>query len=290
MGIYVDLTGRPDLSPYAVDGLDPVPLEDPPDDLDLSTDEGRADLCAEDRVRARAVFRAEHGADPRTLTVLSTHEFHYVGGPRTMALVPDLVTAAVRAIVPVRPAPVGRRPSLRKRRKPPAAVPVAVAAPEPEPAPRSVATALGAAPVQAPPGEAVPGEAVPGEAAPGEAPPGEAPPGEAVPADAPPAVTARRAARATASVPVQRPTPVDVAAPAVDVAYYALADSADHPTGLLVVAMLPRGPQTLRWEAPGSRTAGSPIPVSRQRAEEISREALGFELPAEPRLPELPNG
>jgi len=56
------------------------------------------------------------------------------------------------------------------------------------------------------------------------------------------------------------------------------------------VAMLPRGPQTLRWEAPGARTAGSPTPVSRQRAEEISRLALGFELPAEPRLPELLNG
>jgi hypothetical protein len=76
----------------------------------------------------------------------------------------------------------------------------------------------------------------------------------------------------------------------VDVAYYALADSAHQPTGLLVVAMLPGGPQTVRWEAPGARTAGSPTPVSRQRAEEISRQALGFELPAEPKLPELLNG
>jgi hypothetical protein len=94
-----------------------------------------------------------------------------------------------------------------------------------------------------------------------------------------------------AAAATERPAEAaDGAAPAVDVAYYALADSADRPTGLMVVAMLPKGPQTVRWEAPGSRTSGSPTPVSRQRAEEISRLALGFELPAEPKLPELLNG
>ena len=87
-------------------------------------------------------------------------------------------------------------------------------------------------------------------------------------------------------MPVQR-------APVADqpsFAYYALADQADRPTGLLVVAMLPTGPRTRRWEAAGARSAGSPSPVSRERAEEISRQALGFELPAEARLPEVFHG
>jgi hypothetical protein len=236
-GVYIDLRGRPDLAPYAAAGPTPIALEEPPDDHDLSTDEGRADLCAEDRARARAAFRAAHGADPGALTLLSSHEFHYVGAgeSRSMALVPDLLAAAVRAIVPVRPPPGPRRPNLRKRRRR-------------SPAPGAEPTARAAEP-------------------------------------AAPAPTVR----ATASVPVTRPAPPDDT-PSVDVAYYALADSSHHPTGLLVVAMLPTGPQTVRLEAPGARTAGSPTPVSRQRAEEISREALGFELPAEPRLPELRGG
>jgi hypothetical protein len=264
MGVYIDLTGRPDLAPYAAHDLAPVTLDGPPDDHDLSTDEGRTDLCAEDRARARAAFRAEHGGDSRALTVLSTHEFHYVGGgnedSRSMALVPDLLTAAVRGIVPVRPAPGPRRPNLRKRRKRNPAPVVAMAT-------ASVSALMEPATPVAEHASPVADPAAP----------------TADPAAAAPTV------RATASVP--RPAPPDpVAAPAVDVAYYALADSAQHPTGLLVVAMLPKGPQTVRWEAPGARTAGSPTPVSRQRAEEISREALGFELPAEPRLPELLNG
>ena len=219
VGIYIDLTGRPDLTTYAAAGIGPVALGAVPPGHDLATEDGRAALRDADRARARAEFRAAHAADPRVLTVLSTHDFHYVGGlamdgeHRKMALVPDLITAAVRAIVPVRPAP--------------------------EPA--------------------------------GEPDPDPDPPSGPV--------------RASASVPV----PAD-ATTTVDVAYYALADSADVPTGLLVVAMLPKGPQTVRWEAPGARSAGSPSPVSRQRAEEISRQALGFELPAEPRLPEVLNG
>jgi hypothetical protein len=98
--------------------------------------------------------------------------------------------------------------------------------------------------------------------------------------------TAAAPARASVPVPMQR-------APAADrpsFAYYALADRAERPTGLLVVAMLPTGPRTRRWEAAGARSAGSPSPVSRERAEEISRLALGFELPAERLLPEVFRG
>ena len=96
-------------------------------------------------------------------------------------------------------------------------------------------------------------------------------------------VQAAATGRAAVSVPVQR-TPV-AAGPSF--AYYALADQADQPTGLLVVAMLPEGPRTRRWEASGARSSGSPNPVSRQRAEEISRQAFGFELPSETSLPEV---
>jgi hypothetical protein len=306
-GIYVDLTGRPDLTPYAAPGLDPVALDEPPDDLDLSTDEDRTVLCAEDRARARAAFRAAHGADAQTMTVLTTHDFQYVDGGQAMALVPDLIAAAVRAIVPVRPAPLSRRPSLRKRRKP--------ARPAPVLPPEQAAATTGSEPAApAPSGPAPPGPAPSGPAASGPAAPGAAAPGPArvsaratvtVPAT-PSASAPPRTVRATASVPVQRTAAANgegtaaangegtaaangEAAP-VDIAYYALADGADQPTGLLVVAMLPGGPQTARWEAPGARTSGSPTPVSRQRAEEISRQSLGFELPAEARLPELLNG
>jgi hypothetical protein len=379
-GIYIDLTGRPDLSPYVAAGLDPIPLEDPPDGFDLSTDEDRAELCADHRAQARAAFRARHGSDARAMTVLTTHDFHYVGDARSMALVPDVIAAAVRAIVPVRPAPSARRPSLRKRRRPqsvagaarpdsavggaaeptqpPAARPATGTAAVPDAVPvMGVAAALStgaapgvaaaradAAPVTAratatvpvvspdrppsttepssttpplsttppstvapstappstdgPPSTAQHSTALPSTTAPSTVAPASTAPSTVAPTAPPPPSTTNppstreppHPVRATASVPVPRSAPPNGEAAPVDVAYYALADSAHQPTGLLVVAMLPGGPQTVRWEAPGARTAGSPTPVSRQRAEEISRQALGFELPAEPKLPELLNG
>ncbi|GIJ66002.1 hypothetical protein Voc01_009190 [Virgisporangium ochraceum] len=299
-GVYIDLTGRPDLAPYARTGIEPVRL--PPCDADdLTTDHGRAALRDADRRQARADFRAAHSGDPATLTLLSTHDFHYVGvyrpgEPRELGLVPDLVAAAVRAISPVRPPPLvpPQRPPRPVAPPPateePAPVPAPAAEQEPEarPDPAIEQTTLDA--------EQEPEPVVPAAgfgvaallSAPGTAPAPAAAPGPAPVAAAPVAAAdpVAAVARAAVSVPVQR-------APLADqpsFAYYALADQADRPTGLLVVAMLPTGPRTRRFEAAGARSAGSPSPVSRERAEEISRQALGFELPAEARLPEVFHG
>lgn len=321
-GVYIDLTGRPDLAPYARPGIEPVRLP-PSDGEDPTTEEGRAALRDADRRRARAQFRAAHSGDPAALTLLSTHDFHYVGvyrpgEPRELGLVPDLVAAAVRAISPVRPPPLvpPKRPP-----RPPVPEPVAVevpvelpAEPEPVPEPEPIREPeLMAEPTPEPAAEPGPVAAAEPEPAAAESEPvaehePAAEPEPAVPvpaaglgvaallsgpgtstapgAAAAAAVAAPAIARASVSVPVQR-------APVADqpsFAYYALADQADRPTGLLVVAMLPTGPRTRRWEAAGARSAGSPSPVSRERAEEISRQALGFELPAEARLPEVFHG
>jgi hypothetical protein len=276
-GVYIDLTGRPDLTPYARQGAGPIRLTDPtpngsgPTGFDLATEAGRAALLDSDRRQARAGFRAAHSGDPAALTLLSTHDFHYVGVhrpgvPREMALVPDLVAAAVRAISPVLPPPA--EPPQRPPRPP---------APEPraEPTQPTQPTETPEPPETAEPATAS-GVAVMPPAA-------EAPtrPGPTVDESGAPVT-----GRASVAVPVQRPP----AATGPSFAYYALADHAHEPTGLLVVAMLPDGPRTRRWEAPGARSAGSPNPVSRQRAEEISRLLFGAELPAETRLPEVFRG
>jgi hypothetical protein len=323
-GVYIDLTGRPDLTPYVAPGVRSVRLGTDPQgepggpEPDLATEQGRTELRDSDRRRARAEFRAAHSDDLGALTLLSTHDFHYVGvhrpgEPRDLALVPDLIAAAVRAISPVRPPPAvpPQRPPRPPEPEPPAPEPEPELSVEPEPEhwPElgpELGLGLGPEPELEPrpepisESEPIPApEAIPEPVVASEPPVRPEPPPEADEPEVPAArvgVAALLAptdpgvrpvnatGRASVSVPPQR-VPAEPS-----FAYYELADRADKPTGLLVVAMLPDGPRTKRWEANGARSAGSPNPVTRQRAEEISREALGFELPAEASLPEVFRG
>ncbi len=99
-GVYVDLTGRFDLRPYTLDGAPEFPLDVSAPAFDLTTESGRRSLLAEDRSRVAAAFRAAYGSNPAAMAVLSTHGFHYVTDARLMALVPNALTDALRAMLP----------------------------------------------------------------------------------------------------------------------------------------------------------------------------------------------
>ncbi|MDG4794488.1 toxin glutamine deamidase domain-containing protein [Micromonospora sp. WMMD1082] len=103
-GIYVDLTGRFDLRPYTLDGAPEFPLTGSAPAFDLSTEAGRKALLSEDRSRVGATFRVTYGSNPAAMAVLSTHTFHYVTDARLMALVPNALTDALRAMLPPEPA------------------------------------------------------------------------------------------------------------------------------------------------------------------------------------------
>jgi hypothetical protein len=102
-GVYVDLTGRFDLRPYALDGAPEFRLAESRAAFDLGTEVGRQSLLAEDRVRARVAFRAEYGANPAAMAVLNTHDFHYLTNARVLALVPDVLARALHGLVPGAP-------------------------------------------------------------------------------------------------------------------------------------------------------------------------------------------
>ncbi|MEV6695167.1 C2 family cysteine protease [Micromonospora sp. NPDC051196] len=105
-GVYVDLTGRFDLRPYTLDGAPEFPLTGSAPAFDLSTEAGRRSLLAEDRSRVAAAFRAAYGSNPAAMAVLSTHGFHYVTDARLMALVPNALTDALRAMLPPDPSTI----------------------------------------------------------------------------------------------------------------------------------------------------------------------------------------
>ncbi|QOC89823.1 toxin glutamine deamidase domain-containing protein [Micromonospora craniellae] len=102
-GVYVDLTGRFDLRPYALDGAPEFTLIASAPAYDLSTPAGRQALLAEDRVRIDAAFRAAYGTNPAAMAVLTTHAFHYQTDARRMALVPNALTEALRSMMPPEP-------------------------------------------------------------------------------------------------------------------------------------------------------------------------------------------
>ncbi|WP_420812897.1 C2 family cysteine protease [Micromonospora zingiberis] len=102
-GVYIDLTGRFDLRPYALDGAPEFPLTVSAPAFDLTTEAGRKALLAEDRSRVAAAFRAAYGSNPAAMAVLSTHGFHYLTDARRMALVPNALTDVLRAMLPPDP-------------------------------------------------------------------------------------------------------------------------------------------------------------------------------------------
>ncbi|WP_433533686.1 C2 family cysteine protease [Micromonospora sp. CA-263727] len=102
-GVYVDLTGRFDLRPYTLDGAPEISLTASTPTFDLDTEAGRNALLSEDRSRAAATFRAAYGSNPAAMAVLSTHSFHYQTDARLMALVPNALTEALRAMMPAEP-------------------------------------------------------------------------------------------------------------------------------------------------------------------------------------------
>ncbi|MEU8326949.1 hypothetical protein [Micromonospora sp. NPDC048839] len=102
-GVYVDLTGRFDLRPFVLDGVSEMKLAESTAAFDLGTEVGRRSLLAEDRVRTRAAYRAEYGANPAAVALLNTHDFHYLTTARVLALVPDVLARALHSLVPGAP-------------------------------------------------------------------------------------------------------------------------------------------------------------------------------------------
>lgn len=105
-GVYIDLTGRFDLRPYTLDGAPEFELSVSAPAFDLNTEAGRRSLLAEDRSRVTAAFRAAYGSNPAAMAVLSTHGFHYQSDARLMALVPNALTDALRAMLPPDPSTI----------------------------------------------------------------------------------------------------------------------------------------------------------------------------------------
>jgi cell division protein FtsB len=99
-GVYVDLTGRVDLTPYVAQGPAPIRLANSRHAYDLSTAAGRQAMLWEDRARTRATFRTAYASVPAAATLLSTHDFHYLADFNAMGLVSNQLVDAVRALVP----------------------------------------------------------------------------------------------------------------------------------------------------------------------------------------------
>nr|WP_306206020.1 toxin glutamine deamidase domain-containing protein [Actinoplanes sp. RD1] len=100
-GVYVDLSGRPELGPYSVTGL-PMPNYADAQGViayDMSTPEGRYSLLMEDRARVEAAIRRTPGAHVPP-HVLATHSLQYFQAGKTMFYVPDALTAALAEMAP----------------------------------------------------------------------------------------------------------------------------------------------------------------------------------------------
>ncbi len=98
-GVYVNLTGRLDLRAYAVPGAPEVRLDAGSPAYDLTTPQGRQALLAEDRARAEAAIRVQHG-NPATTALLAGNSLHYVGDARVLMMVPDALTTALAQMAP----------------------------------------------------------------------------------------------------------------------------------------------------------------------------------------------
>ncbi|MFV2084268.1 toxin glutamine deamidase domain-containing protein [Micromonospora sp. LOL_021] len=107
-GVYVDLTGQVDISPYVLANAPHVDVGGVHPGFDLATDAGRRALLAEDVRRAYATITATYGQNPEVVRLLGSHSFHYLAQTRTMALVSDALTRAILNLAPsapVEPAP-----------------------------------------------------------------------------------------------------------------------------------------------------------------------------------------
>ncbi|WP_369077248.1 C2 family cysteine protease [Symbioplanes lichenis] len=100
-GVYVNLSGRPELGPYSVTGL-PMPNYATAQGeiaFDTSTPEGRYSLLLEDRARVEAAMRLAPNAHIPP-EILSTHSLQYFQAAETMYYVPDALTAALAEMAP----------------------------------------------------------------------------------------------------------------------------------------------------------------------------------------------
>lgn len=102
-GVYVDLSGRPDLTPYVLPGSPRISLTGVGPAYDLTSESGRRALLWEDGARAYTTVAARYGGNPAAMALLSTHRFHYVADSRTMVLVPDVLTRALYDLAPAPP-------------------------------------------------------------------------------------------------------------------------------------------------------------------------------------------
>lgn len=106
-GVYVDLTGQVDISPYALANAPQIDVGGVHPGFDLATDAGRRALLAEDTRRAYATITATYGQNPEVVRLLGSHRFHYLGQSRTMVLVSDALTRSILNLAPSAPVEPG---------------------------------------------------------------------------------------------------------------------------------------------------------------------------------------
>ncbi|WP_353850548.1 toxin glutamine deamidase domain-containing protein [Solwaraspora sp. WMMA2056] len=141
-GVYVDLTGRVDVSPYVLANAPQVDVGGVHPGFDLTTDAGRRALLAEDTRRAYATVTATYGQNPEVVRLLGSHRFHYLGQSRTMVLVSDALTRSILNLAPS--APVAPAPEAAPLAAGPTEIHVYADHPSlPEPEPGEVAPAYG---------------------------------------------------------------------------------------------------------------------------------------------------
>jgi hypothetical protein len=105
-GLYVDLRGVIDLTPFAPAGFSSVRLGPIGGHMDPSTAGGRSQIVLDDMRRAEVTYRAAYIQSPQVAGVLATHRFHHMGDVRTMLPIRAELANLVAAMDPGAAPPV----------------------------------------------------------------------------------------------------------------------------------------------------------------------------------------
>ena len=103
-GIYVDLRGVVDLTPFRGFQLPNVELGPAGNQFDLTDPDGRAAQRRQDTARARAVYAYQYSTWPGLSTFLATHVMHHVEDGRSVLPIHRALESAVASLVPPTPA------------------------------------------------------------------------------------------------------------------------------------------------------------------------------------------
>ncbi|MBT8226697.1 MAG: hypothetical protein HKP61_07455, partial [Dactylosporangium sp.] len=109
-GVYVDLRGLPDLTPYGAYGFDQASLGPVESCFDLATAEGRHAQIREDSHRAEALYDHHYHQWQPLPGMLATHPVQHVGDGRSMVPVRAELVRAVRALDPAPRQPLAWAP------------------------------------------------------------------------------------------------------------------------------------------------------------------------------------